>query len=421
MRILVAPHTLNIGGSQINAVDLAAGAAEAGHEVVVYARPGPLVDQIEERGLEFVAARRLRYRPAPSRIAQLARLARRRRLDLVHAYEWPPCLDAYFGAHLMRGVPLLCTVLSMSVSPLVPGCVPLIMGTEALGLEARRTHTAPVWVLEPPVDTDSNHPAIDGADFRRAHGVPDEGMLVVTVSRLAVGLKLDALVRAIDAVETVSSRLPIHLVVVGGGEAEGVLRARARDVNRRRKRELVRFAGPLRDPRVAYAAADVVLGMGSSALRALSIGRAVIVQGERGFSKTFGPETLGYFLLNGFWGTGDDPRDSDRLARQLQSLLNDPARRAELGAFGRSVVEHRFSLGRAVARQLEIYEQVLALRRQSRPVAVAGAAGRALRLEVRNHDPRRKRIEHQAERSLLAAAGRSSNGHDAGTVGTPGR
>ena len=65
-------------------------------------------------------------------------LARRKRLDLIHAYEWPPCLDAYYGAHLLLGVPLLCTVLSMSVSPLVPSSVPLIMGTDALGDEARR-------------------------------------------------------------------------------------------------------------------------------------------------------------------------------------------------------------------------------------------------------------------------------------------
>ena len=143
MRILVAPHDLGIGGSQINAIDLAAGAAEAGHDVIVYGVPGPLVDLVRSHGLDFVAARPLRYRPAPSRIAQLATLARRHRLDLIHAYEWPPCLDAYYGAHLLLGVPLLCTVLSMSVSPLVPRSIPLMMGTEALGDEARRTHRRP--------------------------------------------------------------------------------------------------------------------------------------------------------------------------------------------------------------------------------------------------------------------------------------
>src|SRR3954463_4862523 len=168
MRLLVAPHDLEIGGSQITATALAAGGAEAGHDVVVYGRPGPLVEHVVARGLEFVSARPLHYRPAPSRVAQLAALARRRRLDLIHAYEWPPCLDAYYGAHLVQRVPLLCTVLSMSVSPLVPRSTPLVMGTEALGDEARRTHGAPVWVLEPPIDVDGDHPAIAGEEFRRA-------------------------------------------------------------------------------------------------------------------------------------------------------------------------------------------------------------------------------------------------------------
>jgi glycosyltransferase involved in cell wall biosynthesis len=403
MRILVAPHALSIGGSQINAIDLAAGVAAAGHEVMVYGGPGPLEDRIAAHGLEFVAARRLRYRPAPSRIAQLARIARRRRLDLIHAYEWPPCLDAYFGAHLLRRVPLICTVLSMSVSPLVPDSIPLVMGTEALGADARRSHSAPVWVLEPPIDTDANHPAVDGAQFRRAHRVPRDGLLVVTVSRLANDLKLDALVRAIDAVEALSERLPIHLVVVGGGEAGAFLRARARGVNGRRGRDIVRFAGELADPRAAYAAADVVLGMGSSALRAMSMGRPVIVQGERGFSEIFSPETLGYFLLNGFWGTGDDLPHADRLARQLRSLLADPTRRAELATFGRAVVQHRFSLERAVVRQLEIYAQVLELGRATRPTGVAVAAGRALRLEAQNHNPRRRRLEKHVEASRQTA------------------
>jgi L-malate glycosyltransferase len=406
MRLLVAPHELAIGGSQINAIDLAAGAAAAGHEVIVYGRPGPLVDYVEASGLEFVAARPLKYRPAPSRIAQLAALARSRKLDLIHAYEWPPCLDAYYGAHLLLGVPLVCTVLSMSVSPLVPASVPLIMGTEALGEEARRTHGAPVWVLEPPIDTEADHPGIDGAGFRREWGVGDDDLLVASVSRLAVDLKLDALVRAIDACDALADELPVQLMLVGGGPAEGPLRERAGVVNARHGREVVRFTGQLSDPRAAYAAADVVVGMGSSALRAASIGRPVVVQGEQGFSEVLAPAGYPHFLRYGFWGLGDDAPDASRLAAQLRPLLRDPALRAELGAFGRRAVEDDFSLRRGTARQLEIYGEVLAARRRRRLSEAAATGARALALEVENHDPRRKRVRHGAEAAQLTAAGR---------------
>jgi L-malate glycosyltransferase len=406
MRLLVAAHNLGIGGSQLNAIDLAAGAAAAGHEVAVYGPRGPLVDRIEARGLEYVPARPLRYRPAPSRIAQLALLARRRKLDLIHAYEWPPCLDAYYGAHLGFGVPLVCTVLSMSVSPLVPPSIPLIMGTEDLGREARRAHDAPVCVLEPPIDTGLDHPGIDGRAFRREHGVPDDAPLVVTVSRLSLELKLDALVRAIDAVGHLAGRRDVRLVIAGGGPAEEALRVRADRVNRQWGREVVRFAGLVQDPRSAYAAADVVVGMGSSALRAMSIGRPVVVQGERGFSEIFEPDTRDRFLRTGFWGVGDDPPTARLLAGQIHALLSNAARRAELGAFGRRTVEERFSLERAVGRQLEIYEQVLRAEPKPRVAQAATAARRALGIELRAHDPRRKRERRELEQSLLAAARR---------------
>ena len=192
MRLLVYPHELSIGGSQINAIDLAAATAAAGHDVIVYGIPGPLVPYIKERGLRFIPARRLKYRPAPSRVAQIAAIALRERIDLIHAYEWPPCLDAYFGAGLFGGVPLVCTVLSMDVMPHIPASVPLIMGTAELGGKASKLQRGDVWVLEPPIDVERDSPQIDGSVFRRAHGVMDGELLVVSVSRLAMDLKLDS-------------------------------------------------------------------------------------------------------------------------------------------------------------------------------------------------------------------------------------
>ena len=405
MRLLVAPHDLGIGGSQINAIDLAAAAAEAGHEVLVYGKPGPLVERIESYGLEFVPARRLRYRPAPSRIVQLERLARRRQVDLIHTYEWPPCLDAYYGAHLIGGVPLLCTVLSMSLSPYVPRSVPLVMGTVALAEMAAWDHRAPVWALEPPVDTVADSPRIDGAPLRRELGIAADSPLVVTVSRLALELKLDALVDAIDAVGKLGTELPqLTLLIVGEGPAGEALRARAEEVNRSLGRDAIRFTGALADPRPAYAAADLVLGMGGSSLRAMAIGKPVIVQGERGFSRVFEPAWRDYFLRHGFWGVGEDLPNARPLACQIRGLLNDAKRRDELGRYSRETICSRFSLERAVDVQLGIYNTVLEERPQPRWGEAARVAARALRLEVDNHDPRRKRALSATEEGRLAAA-----------------
>ncbi len=408
MRLLVYPHDLSIGGSQINAIDLAAGVSKAGHDVVVYGIPGPLVEYIKQRGLRFLPARRLRYRPAPSRIGQLAAIACRQRLDLIHTYEWPPCLDAYYGANLFLGVPILCTVLSMAVMPYVPASVPLIMGTANLGEEARRVQRSDVWVLEPPIDVERDHPGIDGSNFRRTHSVADRELLIVSVSRLAVDLKLDALVRAIDAADLLAGRHPIRLILVGAGPAREALHERSRAVNLRWKREVVSLPGPELDPRFAYAAADVVVGMGSSALRGLAIGKPVVVQGEEAFSEVFEPANLELFLRQGFYGQAGGAPNVGRLVNQLDWLLSNRERRESLGRFGRQVVTERFSLERAVHVQLDIYEQVL---RNPPPRSITDAlrsAGRALMLELSNHNPWRKREHRTREQKLLVGACRGS-------------
>ena len=100
VKLLVAPHDLSIGGSQINAIDLAAGAAEAGHDVVVYGVPGRSSSSSRPAASSSSPRARCSTAPRPRAIAQLAVARRAGELDLIHAYEWPPCLDAYYGAHL---------------------------------------------------------------------------------------------------------------------------------------------------------------------------------------------------------------------------------------------------------------------------------------------------------------------------------
>jgi glycosyltransferase involved in cell wall biosynthesis len=404
LRILVYPHDLSIGGSQINAIDLAAAATAAGHEAIVYGIPGPLVDYIAMRKLRFIPARPLKYRPAPSRIAQIASIVRSERVDIIHAYEWSTCLDAYYGATALLGTPLVCTVLSMGVPPYIPASVPLIMGTEELGAQARKIQRGDVWVIEPPIDTDRDTPAIDRSVFCQRHQVEDREFLVVTVSRLALDLKLDALVRAIDAVGALAGRHPVRLVLVGDGPARQALEARAEAVNSAHGREVIAFHGADLDPRSAYAAADLVLGMGSSALRAMAIGRPVIVQGERAFSEVFEPSTQAQFLWQGFYGLGNADNGTARLAAQIERLLRDGALREELGRFGREVACDRFSLQRAVGLQLDIYRRVMAGKAGGKAGEALGSAWRALQLEIRNHDPRRKRAGKALEQTILTAA-----------------
>ena len=122
---------------------------------------------------------------------------------------------------------------------------------------------------------------------------------------------------------------------------------------------MVALAGELRDPRAAYAAADVVLGMGGSALRAMAFGKPLVVQGERGFWELLTPESAPTFVNHGWYSLGSEAdgrvAGARRLEKILTELLGDPAARARLGAFGRSLVIERFSLDRAAEVQEQVY------------------------------------------------------------------
>ena len=95
------------------------------------------------------------------------------------------------------------------------------------------------------------------------------------------------------------------------------------------------LTGALIDPRPAYAAADVMLGMGGSALRGLAFGKPLVVQGEEGFWQLLTPGSAPTFLDQGWYGLADD---ADRLAAILAELLDSPGLRLTLGTFGRRLV-----------------------------------------------------------------------------------
>ena len=383
MKVVVYPHRMEIGGSQINAVELAGAVQALGHEVIVFGQPGRLVERVMDMGLEFVPAPRPRGRPSPQVMRALRRLVAERGVDVVHGYEWTTALEAYWGPRARDRVPAVATVMSMAVAPFLPLDMPLMVGTEQIADHERRAGRRAVTVIEPPVDLVRDvSSAGDTAAFRRAHGLDPDALTLVCVSRLAAEMKLEGLLAAIDVAPRLAGSAPVQLVIVGDGPSRPEVVAAAARANAGAGRRAVVLTGELRDPRPAYAAADVSLGMGGSALRAMAFGRPLVVQGERGFWELLTPGTVGRFLWTGWYGAGEGPEHgAARLEAILQPLLADPGRRAELGAYARALVEERFSLQAAAGRQARVYERALAEapRRRRDWIAVGGSsAGKLL-------------------------------------------
>jgi len=375
-RILVGLQQTELGGSPLNGVDLATAIRDRGYDVHVFAtyherEPGPVAEMVRDRDLQLTLVHT--RSPGPRRCAlfrprvahALVSVVRSQRIDLVHAYEPHLILDAFYGPHLLLRTPVLGTWYTMgSISTWLPKHTPLIAGTKEVADEAK-ADGRPCVLIEPPVNTDTDDPgAVDGSQFRRPNRFDT---LHVIVSRLHPEMKQEGIERAIDAMRA----LPGRLLVVGDGPSRAVLTARAERVNADVGRQAVEMLGPLADPRPAYAAADVVLGMGASALRGMAFAKPLVVLGIGGFSLECTPETASRFFSEGFYGVGDG-----RCAPLVDQVRRVLARREELGRWGRKTIVERYSLHAAADVLERVYRTAAVVPHWTVLRAAAGSGAR---------------------------------------------
>jgi L-malate glycosyltransferase len=346
MKILVFAHRLEVGGTQVNAIDLAEGLRDRhGHDVVIFATPGPMTGVIRQKGLRFIPAPDARLHPSPARMRALRRVVRQERPDIIHAWDWWQCLEAYYGVHLPMGVPLIVSDMMMSLTRILPKKLWTTFGTPEVVEQARLSGRAKLGTILPPVDVRLNAPgAVARQAFRDRCGCRPQDLLVVTVSRLAASMKGDSLVATINAVRSLGHELPLNFVIGGEGTMRSLLEQLAAQTNDALGRQAVQCIGAVLDPREAYAAADIVVGMGGSALRGLAFGKPVIVVGEEGFSAPFDADTIESFYFTGMYGRGPaDPGDR-RFTEHLRALASSQSRRDANGRLARQFVTERFSL-----------------------------------------------------------------------------
>lgn len=377
MKVLLYPHSMELGGSQINAIQLAGAMRDRGHEVIVLAEPGPLVERVHKLDLEHVELPLRRGRPSPKVSTIISNLIARRKIDVVHAHEWPPIIEAFFGGTLFHGTPIVGTIMSMSIVPFLPRSIPLTVGTELIRQSAIASGYRQAELLEPPVDTRADHPSIDGSAFRAGLGIGQDEVAIAMVCRLVPDLKLEGLLSACDAVRNLAvAGSPVRLVIVGDGPAREEVARRAAEANTAAGYDAVVLVGEMADPRVAYAAADVLIGQGGSALRGMAFAKPLVVVGEAGFSELLTPESAPTFLRQGWYGLGAGSLGTGAMALEaaLRRLVDTPAMRRELGLFGRQLAEQRFSLGRAA----EVVEAIY-----GSAIRTPAASGRVLPEAVR--------------------------------------
>jgi glycosyltransferase involved in cell wall biosynthesis len=406
MKIVVFAHRMEVGGSQVNTIELSAALRDIhGHDVMLFATPGPMVKVAEDKGLRFVPA------PHPKRILSLPMMRalrevmRSERPDLVHVWEWWQCFDAFYSLHLMHRVPMIVSyMLSDNLMRSLPRTLLTTFGTPEFVDRAKAAGRQRVELLLPPVDVSLNAPGVvDPQRFRDQHKIEANEVMLVTVSRLAQILKGESLRRTIDAVRVLGRELPLRLVIVGDGNARNELERFAAEINAELGRPAVIFTGELLDPRPAYAAADIVVGMGGSALRGMAFNKPAIIVGEQGFSSPLTPETAESFYYRGIYGIGDGRASNARLIGDIRALAESGNKLLALGAFSRQFVINHFAIETVCAQLDKFYRAAVAERRRPFVAAADGLRSAALlglgrftpdsiRRLVKNHELRKSTI-----------------------------
>jgi len=377
-RILELLVSTDLGGGPAHVRDLVARLPRAEFEVTVGGPlDGPFAEVFRSMGIDVVEVPTRRLGPGPLR--RLRDVIEDRAIDLVHSHGKGAGLYGRLAAR-RAGIAAVHTFHGIHVPASPPGAGAAYLALERwlarhsdalIHVSASQARAAARLRLGSEESTRLVVNGIDAARVaalaaeralpRRALGLDPERLVVGTVARFDPVKGLDVLV---EAVARLATRSRVALLLVGDGPEGAALRTL---VERRGLRGTVLFPGAVPDAARCLGAIDVYVsasraeGLPLAVLEAMACRRPVVATRVPGHVDV---------IESGQSGVLVPPDDPDALARAVDELLREPARREALGEGARARVERDFSADRMAAQTAEVYRDALA--RHPRPLAIPG-------------------------------------------------
>lgn len=362
---MVVAHVLSslqIGGQERVALDLASGQVEAGHSVVVVslasAADSPLAAAFEARGVAVRTAPK-RAGLDPTLSVRLGQLFRRERPAVVHTHNRVPLIYAAAAARL-GGARVVHTRhgpgrgsrgerwLRRAAGRFLNAYVAVTPELETLARELGDCSPGKLSVIENGIDLQRFAGGGDRAAARAALGLPPDAWVVGSVGRLAPEKDYPLLVRASAPLLGADARL---LIVGGGSEAEAI-RAQATTSG---VEAFVALPGSRDDVPQALATMDAFAlssrleGLPLSVLEAMAAGVPVVAPAVGGLPSLIRDGETGLLFPAG---------DEEALGARLAALRADPARARAMGAAGQAYVHAHHSREAMVRRYLDLYTRI---------------------------------------------------------------
>ncbi|HSS04166.1 MAG TPA: glycosyltransferase family 4 protein [Solirubrobacterales bacterium] len=387
MRVLYVNQTAQVSGAERSLLALLEG-LDGRVERVVACPEGELAAAVRELGIEHepILGTQASFRLHPVHTSrglaeigrsalQVRRLVARLRPDLVHANTTRAALLALLARN-RSGPPVLAHIRDWVPEGRFSRFVLALVARRAAGVVANSAYIAgqfdglstqgPVRVIHNPVDLQRFNPrSADGGSIRRELGLDGDATVLAVVAQLTPWKGQD------DAIEVVADLAgrgrEVTLLLAGSAkfastgtsfdnvEYERRLRALAEELG---VGERVRFLGERSDVPEILAAADLLLmpswreAFGRIAVEAMAMGTPVVATNVGGPPEIFASGVEGLLLA---------PRQSDLWASEIEQLLGDPRRLADMRerALGRAA---EFELSAHATVMLGCYQDLLARR-----------------------------------------------------------
>ncbi len=362
VRVLELLVSTGLGGGPAHVRDLVAGLAKDEFSLTV-AGPGggPYVDEFRALGAEFVEIRADRL--SPGALRRVVRLARARRIQVIHSHgkgaglygrlaAWwtgAAAIHTFHGIHY-AGYPRLYLEMERRLARLSHS---LVHVSDSQAREAKALGLAPEGRTRIVVNA-TDYAAVQGLIqreplSREQLGLDRNAPVLGTVARFDPIKGLDVLLRAFAIV---IERLPsAQLLIIGDGPAAPTLHDLAGSLGLARR---VIFTGSI--PRASrgmpaldlYVSASRREGLPLAILEAMACGLPVLATRVPGHVDVVEDGVTGVLV------PADEP---GRLADAAVALLGDPSRRRAMGEAGRARVENRFVLTAMVTQVADLYRE----------------------------------------------------------------
>jgi glycosyltransferase involved in cell wall biosynthesis len=294
--------------------------------------------------------------------------------DIVHSHT-PPPFTAYFActAAEARGIPHVLTyhcddeITLPAIGPVLVALyreslgrwtlahsTQVVVSTESYARTSRLVWRYDPEVIGAAIDAKRFSPMVDGSKVRTHLRIPppEEGHMVLYVGRLVPHKGVEFLLEAVPKL-----RPSAHLVVVGTGPWGATLGRRAEMMG---VADRVTFAGavPFSELPQYYRAADITVLPSISRLEAFGLVGLEGMASERPVVLSDIPGVR-EVIEDGVEGFHARPVDPDDIAGKVNTLLDDPHLRAEMGQRGRQRVLERFTADVVGKQFRDIYLRIL--------------------------------------------------------------